>query len=90
MGNRVGSCGRTAAEIRYIQASLELFAQLPPERREVVRATIARVAATPEEGMALFRLVVQKKALSAVAEATGLSLRRLARLRLDFFKQMPL
>ena len=85
MGNRVGSCGRTAAEIRYIQASLELFAQLPP-----VRATIARVAATPEEGMALFRLVVQKKALSAVAEATGLSLRRLARLRLDFFKQMPL
>ena len=56
MGNRVGSCGRTAAEIRYIQASLELFAQLPPERREAVRATIARVAATPEEGMALFRL----------------------------------
>ena len=55
-----------------------------------MRATIARVAATPEEGMALFRLVVQKKALSAVAEATGLSLRRLARLRLDFFKQMPL
>ena len=90
MGYRVSPCSRTAAEIRYIQASLELFAQLPPERREAVRATIARVAATPEEGMALFRLVVQKKALSAVAEATGLSLRRLARLRLDFFKQMPL
>ena len=90
MGYRVGPCGRTAAEQRYIQATLDVFAQLPPERQDAVRATIARVAATPEEGMALFRLVVQKKALSAVAEATGLSLRRLARLRLDFFKQMPL
>ena len=90
MGYRVGPCGRTAAEVRYIRAALDVFAQLPPERRETVRETIARVAAAPEEGMALFRLVVQKKALSAVAEATGLSLRRLARLRLDFFKQMPL
>lgn len=90
MGYRVSPCSRTAAEIRYIQASLEVFAQLPPERREAVRATIARVAATPEEGMALFRLVVQRKTLSAVAEATGLSLRRLGRLRLDFFEQMPL
>ena len=90
MGNRVGSCGRTAAEIRYIQASLELFAQLPPERREAVRATIARVAATPEEGMALFRMLVQKKTLAATAEATGISSRRLSQLRQDFFAHMPL
>ena len=90
MGYRVGPCGRTAAEVRYIRAALDVFAQLPPERQETVRETIARVAATPEEGMALFRVLVQKKTLSTAAEATGISLGRLARLRLDFFARMPL
>lgn len=90
MGYRIGPCGRTAAELRYIQATLDVFAQLPPERQEAVRAMIARAAATPEEGMALFRVLVQKKPLSAAAEATGIPLGRLARLRLEFFAHMPL
>lgn len=90
MGYRIGPCGRTAAELRYIQALLDVFAQLPPERQETVRKMIACVAATPEEGMALFRVLVQKKTLSATADATGVSPRRLARLRLDFFAHMPL
>ncbi len=90
MGYRVGPCGRTAAEVRYIRAALDVFAQLPPERRETVRETIARVAAAPEEGMALFRMLVQKKTLAATAEATGISSRRLSQLRQDFFAHMPL
>ena len=90
MGNRVGSCGRTAAEIRYIQASLELFAQLPPERREAVRALIACLAETPEEGRALFGVLVQQKTLEAAAGAAGVSPRKLSRLRKKFLEQMPL
>ena len=38
MGYRSLSCGRPAAEQRYILAMLRVFAQLPPERREAVRA----------------------------------------------------
>ena len=33
MGCRSLSCGRPAAEQRYILAMLRVFAQLPPERR---------------------------------------------------------
>ena len=54
MGYRSLSCGRPAAEQRYILAMLRVFAQLPPERREAVRALIACLAETPEEGRALF------------------------------------
>ena len=38
MGYRSLSCGRPAAEQRYILAMLRVFAQLSPERREAVRA----------------------------------------------------
>ena len=90
MGNRSGTCGRTAAEERYIQATLDVFAQLPPERKEAVRAVIARTARTPEEGMALFRILVQHKTLSATAAATNIPVRRLSQLRKAFFAIMPL
>ena len=46
MGYRSLSCGRPAAEQRYILAMLRVFAQLPPERREAVRALIACLAET--------------------------------------------
>lgn len=90
MGYRGGICGRTAAEERYIQATLDVFAQLPPERKEAVRAVIARTARTPEEGMALFRILVQHKTLSATAAATNIPVRRLSQLRKAFFALMPL
>ena len=90
MGYRGVTCGRTAAEERYIQATLDVFAQLPPERKEAVRAVIARTARTPEEGMALFRILVQHKTLSATAAATNIPVRRLSQLRKAFFALMPL
>lgn len=90
MGYHGGTCGRTAAEERYIQATLDVFAQLPPERKEAVRAVIARTARTPEEGMALFRILVQHKTLSATAAATNIPVRRLSQLRKAFFALMPL
>ena len=90
MGYRSGTCGRTAEEERYIQATLDVFAQLPPERKEAVRAVIARTARTPEEGMALFRILVQHKTLSATAAATNIPVRRLSQLRKAFFALMPL
>ena len=90
MGYRGGTCGRTATEERYIQATLDVFAQLPPERKEAVRAVIARTARTPEEGMALFRILVQHKTLSATAAATNIPVRRLSQLRKAFFALMPL
>ena len=90
MGYRGGICGRTAAEERYIQATLDVFAQLPPERKEAVRAVIARTARTPEEGMALFRILVQHKTLSATAAATNIPVRRLSQLRKAFFALMSL
>ena len=90
MGYRSGTCGRTAAEERYIQATLDVFAQLPPERKEAVRAVIARTARTPEEGMALFRILVQHKTLSVTAAATNIPVRRLSQLRKAFFALMPL
>ena len=90
MGYRGGTCGRTAAEERYIQATLDVFAQLPPERKEAVRAVIARTARTPEGGVALFRILVQHKTLSATAAATNIPVRRLSQLRKAFFALMPL
>lgn len=90
MGSRIPPCGRAPAELRYLQASLEVFAQLPPERQEAVRTMIARLARTPKEGMALYRVLVQQKTLTTAAAATGIPLRRLSRLRQDFFEQMPL
>ena len=90
MGYRGGTCGRTAAEERYIPATLAVCAQLPPERKEAVRAVIARTARTPEEGMALFRILVQHKTLSATAAATNIPVRRLSQLRKAFFALMPL
>ena len=84
------SCGRPAAEQRYILAMLRVFAQLPPERREAVRALIACLAETPEEGRALFGVLVQQKTLEAAAGAAGVSPRKLSRLRKKFLEQMPL
>ena len=84
------SCGRPAAEQRYILAMLRVFAQLPPERREAVRARIACLAETPEEGRALFGVLVQQKTLEAAAGAAGVSPRKLSRLRKKFLEQMPL
>ena len=76
MGYRSLSCGRPAAEQRYILAMLRVFAQLPPERREAVRALIACLAETPEEGRALFGVLVQQKTLEAAAGAAGVSPRK--------------
>ena len=90
MGYRSLSCGRPAAEQRYILAMLRVFAQLPPERREAVRALIACLAETPEEGRALFGVLVQQKTLEAAAGAAGVSPRKLSRLRKKFLEQMPL
>lgn len=64
--------------------------QLPPERREAVRALIACLAETPEEGRALFGVLVQQKTLEAAAGAAGVSPRKLSRLRKKFLEQMPL
>lgn len=75
---------------RYILAMLRVFAQLPPERREAVRALIACLAETPEEGRALFGVLVQQKTLEAAARAAGVSPRKLSRLRKKFLEQMPL
>lgn len=71
MGYRSLSCGRPAAEQRYILAMLRVFAQLPPERREAVRALIACLAETPEEGRALFGVLVQQKTLEAGSRGGG-------------------
>ena len=90
MGYRSLSCGRPAAEQRYILAMLRVFAQLPPERREAVRALIACLAETPEEGRALFGVLVQQKTLEAAAGAAGVSPRKLSRLRNKLLEQMPL
>ena len=76
MGYRSLSCGRPAAEQRYILAMLRVFAQLPPERREAVRALIG--------------VLVQQKTLEAAAGAAGVSPRKLSRLRKKFLEQMPL
>ena len=90
MGYRSLSCGRPAAEQRYILAMLRVFAQLPPERREAVRALIACLAETPEEGRARSARVQQLA--DALERGTELSLfeTALSRLRKKFLEQMPL
>ena len=57
---------------------------------EAVRALIACLAETPEEGRALFGVLVQQKTLEAAAGAAGVSPRKLSRLRKKFLEQMPL
>lgn len=44
----------------------------------------------PEEGRALFGVLVQQKTLEAAAGAAGVSPRKLSRLRKKFLEQMPL
>lgn len=89
MGYRSLSCGRPAAEQRYILAMLRVFAQLPPERREAVRALIACLAETPEEGRRFSACSCSRKRSEAGSRGAGVSPRKLSRLRKKFLEQMP-
>lgn len=90
MGTRIYPCARPAAEQRYLRAMLGIFAALPLERKEAVRREIARLAATPEEGRGLYNVLIQGKSLASAAAATGVTVRRLSQLRLEFLERMPL
>lgn len=83
-------CERPAAEQRYIRSMLAVFGRLSPEKKEEIRALIARLCRTSEEGRALFGILVQDKTIPAAAAATGVSIRRLSELRREFFEQARL
>ena len=83
-------CRRSAEEQRYIWATLRLWRRLPRERREKIMALIGRVARTQEEGRALYDLTVRDRTPAAVSERTGLTIKRLAELRREFYERFEI
>ena len=83
-------CRRAGPEQRYIWAGLEIFARLPMERREEIRALVGRLAAAPVEGRALFELLTRGATPQSVSARTGVSTARLYALRKSFYEQLPL
>ena len=90
MGSWLHTYRRPAAELRYVEALLGVFAALPQERRDAVRGEIGRLACSPAEGRALFDVLVRGKTLTAACAATGVSMRRLSQLRREFYECLPL
>lgn len=78
-------CHRSAAEQRYIWATLRLWKQLPEPRRARIRRLIERVARTPEEGRALFDVAVRGVPPQAESERTGVPLLRIYELRRELY-----
>ena len=73
---------------------LEVDGAVPREENSAAlsqeEAAVQSTAETPEEGRALFGVLVQQKTLEAAAGAAGISPRKLSRLRKKFLEQMPL
>lgn len=82
-------CRRTPSEQQYIRASMRIFTKLPAERQEAARQLIAELADTPEEGRALYDVLVRGFAPSRVSERTGITVHRLYRLREGFYDRLP-
>lgn len=86
----ISGCRRRAPEQRFIQASLGVFAQLPEERRQEIRELIGEIARTPGEGRALFTLLIRNVAPQTLSETTGVPVRRLYRMRREFYDRIPI
>jgi len=86
----IRDCRRTEAEQRYIFSTLEIFPRLGESRRQEIRALIERLTEGPTEARALFALLVRGEVLHKIGESTGISYRRLYRLRREFYEQFPI
>ena len=86
----IGDCRRSAEEQRYIWATLQIWQRLPYARRESIRSLIARVAQTPEEGRALYDVMVRAAAPSSVSRRTKVPLQRIYALRRDFYERFEI
>ena len=86
----IRDCRRAEPEQRYIFSTLEVFPRLGEERRREIRALIGRIAATPEEGLALFALLVRGESPQRINSRTGVPVVRLYRMRRDFYEQFPI
>ena len=87
---RIRECGRSDPEQRYIWARLAVFSRLPAERQEEIRALIGELTDSPEEGRALFSVLVRGKVPQIVSQRTGVSTGRLYELRRLFYERAAL
>ena len=83
----IRGCERSAVEQRYICSTLDIWRRLPMERRQEIRELIDRVAETPEEGRALYDVLVRGHSAQAVSARTGVQLNRLYRMRRRFYEE---
>lgn len=86
----IKDCRRAPAEQRYIWSMLNIWDRLDLPRRETVRELIGRVTATPEEGRALFDVLVRGVSPQAESARTGVPLTRLYKLRCEFYERLRL
>ena len=86
----IADCHRTAAEQRYIWATLRIWQRLPPARREAIRSLIGRIARTPAEGRALYDVAVRASPPTTVSGRTGVPILRIYELRREFYERFEI
>ena len=86
----IGGCRRSAEEQRYIWATMQIWTRLSPAQREKIRALIGRIARTPEEGRALYDVVVRGASPQAASLRTTVSVRRAYELRREFYERFDI
>lgn len=72
-------------EQRYIWAAMEVWPKLSEERRTGYRALIGEIANTPEEGRALFEVLVRDKTPEMMSMKTAVPVGRIYDMKRAFY-----
>lgn len=83
------SCQRPVREQKYIWGLLEAWPSLPEGRRRELLAMIDELVDDATEGLALYK-VLRGSAPEVVAARTGVSARRLYKLRCRFYDRVEI
>lgn len=80
-------CDRSVAIQRIIWARLAAYEELDKAAQSEIRALIADIADTSEEGRALFDVLVRGRTPETVSTRTAVELRRLYAMRREFYER---
>lgn len=78
-------CSHSVAMQRIIWAKLAAYSELCSADQSEIRALIADIAETAEEGRALFDILIRGKAPETVSRRTAVELRRLYEMRREYY-----
>lgn len=83
----LSKCRLTKEEQRVVWAVLEAYKRMPEDAKAEVRALTADIAETIPEKRALFDMLTRGTAPEVVSSRTGISTRRLYKMRVEFYER---